>query len=94
MGPLKSPEIYEWEITNPGQELLLMCCDGFFSKNAFRSPQHLVAFLVNPMDYCHRSDYFHGERVEGEGEGEGRKARTEVCAAVVCTIYSLYPPIV
>lgn len=60
MGPLKSPEIYEWEITNSGQELLLMCCDGFFSKNAFRSLQHLVAFLVNPMDYCHRSDFFHG----------------------------------
>ena len=40
-----------------------MCCDGFFSKNAFKSTNHLVEFLVNPMDYCHRSDFFSGARV-------------------------------
>ena len=62
LGPLKSPETYEWEVNQCDEHMLLMCCDGFFSKNAFKSTKHLVEFLVNPMDYCHRSDFFSGER--------------------------------
>jgi hypothetical protein len=75
LGPLKSPEIYEWEVTQCHELMLIMCCDRFFSKNAFKSTEHLVEFLVNPMDYftgvcscacvcvCEREEFIDNQQV-------------------------------
>lgn len=60
LGPLTSPEIYEWHVDAPEQTMLLLCCDGFFSKKAFASPQMLTYFLVDPRSYCQRPDFFTG----------------------------------
>ena len=59
-GPLHSPEIYQWHVEKPEQEMLLLCCDGFFSKSAFASMAHLTSFLVDPRKHCQRADFFHG----------------------------------
>ena len=31
-----------WYVNDPEEEMLLLCCDGFFSKSAFASPQVLT----------------------------------------------------
>jgi hypothetical protein len=60
LAPLHAPEIYEWTVENPQQTMVLLCCDGFFSKNAFTCPAMLALFLVNPTDFCHRPGFFQG----------------------------------
>ena len=59
-GPMPCPEIYEWNIDDTDRHLMLMCCDGFFSKSAFTSPEMVTRFLVDPVGYCHRPDFFKG----------------------------------
>jgi hypothetical protein len=47
--PSTNLQVYEWEVTNPEEHMLLVCCDGFFSKNAFVSPEvfcFLFCFFV------------------------------------------------
>jgi len=46
----RCPEIQSWPAPTTAF-LLLLTCDGPFSKNAFPSPQHLARFLVQPEQY-------------------------------------------
>lgn len=48
--------IYEWLVDDPEKTLDLMCCDGFFSKNAFTTPEMVMQFPV----FCHQSEFFNG----------------------------------
>jgi len=52
--PLHCPEIYEWPVPETQNYMMLMCCDGFFSKSAFTSPEMVAKFLVDPVGFCHR----------------------------------------
>jgi hypothetical protein len=52
--PTHCPEIYEWSIPETQNCMMLMCCDGFFSKSAFTSPEMVTKFLVDPIGFCHR----------------------------------------
>eukprot|EP00802_Teleaulax_amphioxeia_P022499 Tamp_22953.p1 GENE.Tamp_22953~~Tamp_22953.p1 ORF type:complete len:233 (+),score=42.51 Tamp_22953:43-741(+) len=62
--PLRHPEIYEWTVTAPEEHLLMLCCDGFFSKSAFASPEHVTKFLADPAAFCKRKDFFQGTCLE------------------------------
>ena len=52
--PMHCPEIYEWPMPEPQNYMMLMCCDGFFSKSAFASLEMVTKFLVDPVGFCHR----------------------------------------
>jgi hypothetical protein len=43
--------------------MLLICCDGFFSKNAFPSPEHVTRFLADPVAFCKDKNFFRGTLV-------------------------------
>ena len=62
--PMRHPEIYEWEVEAADKHMLLICCDGFFSKNAFVSPEHVTRFLADPVAFCKRKDFFQGTCLE------------------------------
>jgi hypothetical protein len=62
--PMHYPEIYQWCVQKPEASMLLLVCDGFFSKDAFRSTAHLTAFLADPTEFCHRADFFDGSCME------------------------------
>ena len=47
--PLRHPEVYEWQVPQAEDHMLLVCCDGFFSKSAFASPQVLTQALSSLM---------------------------------------------
>jgi len=58
--PLHHPETKMWTVKDPGSTMLMLSCDGFFSKEAFGSPDHVTAFLSDPSAYCKRKDLFQG----------------------------------
>ncbi|MGB1601864.1 MAG: hypothetical protein ACPIOQ_54560, partial [Promethearchaeia archaeon] len=58
LAPNRRPEIVEWLVGDKSTTLLLVCSDGFFSKNAFSSVQRVTEFLVDPDAYCRRPDFF------------------------------------
>lgn len=62
--PLRHPEVYEWEVPSPEDHMLLLCCDGFFSKNAFVNPESVTMFLADPVAFCKRKDFFRGTCLE------------------------------
>ena len=37
--PLQHPEIFEWPVAAAENMMLLLSCDGFFSKEAFRTTE-------------------------------------------------------
>ena len=59
-GPMPCPEIYEWSVDESERYMMLLCCDGFFSKSAFTAPEMVTRFLVDPAGFCHRPDFFKG----------------------------------
>ena len=61
---MRHPEIYEWEVEAPDQHMMLICCDGFFSKNAFVSPESVTRFCADPVGFCRRKDFFRGTCLE------------------------------
>lgn len=62
--PLQHPEIFEWPIENSDSMMLLLSCDGFFSKEAFRTTDMVTEFLCDPELYCKRPDFFKGTCLE------------------------------
>ena len=40
--PTDLDNVSRWYVNDPEEEMLLLCCDGFFSKSAFASPQVLT----------------------------------------------------
>merc|ERR1712216_452959 len=68
--PLRHPEVYEWQVPQAEDHMLLVCCDGFFSKNAFPSPEHVTRFLADPVPFC-KSKTFPGDVSGGAHGGDG-----------------------
>lgn len=62
--PLQHPEIFEWPMEKSDDMMLLLSCDGFFSKEAFRSTDMVTEFLCDPELYCKRPDFFKGTCLE------------------------------
>lgn len=62
--PLRHPEVYEWQVPQAEDHMLLVCCDGFFSKNAFPSPEHVTRFLADPVSFCKSKTFFRGTCLE------------------------------
>jgi len=58
--PLQHPEIHQWRVQNPEQDLLMISCDGFFSKEAFQTPDRVTKFLTDPEGYCADPSLFQG----------------------------------
>ena len=71
--PLRSPEIYEWQLEAPDSLLLLLLGAGFISQNVFKSPDELSFFLADPEAFCKRSDFFVGTCMESTLSQDGRK---------------------
>jgi hypothetical protein len=42
--------VSRWYVNDPEEEMLLLCCDGFFSKSAFTSPQVLALSSVTCLN--------------------------------------------
>lgn len=62
--PLQHPEIFEWPVEKSDSMMMLLSCDGFFSKEAFRSAEMVTEFLCDPELYCKRPDFFKGTCLE------------------------------
>jgi serine/threonine protein phosphatase PrpC len=51
---LHGPEITQWSSIPSSSSVLLLCSDGFTSKNAFLSLAHLARFLTDPLAFLAR----------------------------------------
>mmetsp|Transcript_11073 Transcript_11073/g.27143 ORF Transcript_11073/g.27143 Transcript_11073/m.27143 type:complete len:448 (+) Transcript_11073:71-1414(+) len=58
--PLHHPETQEWTVSDPKNSILMLSCDGFFSKEAFGSPDQVTRFLTDPVAYCKDPNLFQG----------------------------------
>ncbi len=58
--PLHHPETQEWAVPDVKNTILMLSCDGFFSKEAFGSPDHVTRFLSDPQKYCKDPNLFKG----------------------------------
>jgi len=58
--PLHHPEIKEWQVQEPSKSMLMLSCDGFFSKEAFATPDHVTRFCADPQSYCKDPALFNG----------------------------------
>jgi len=65
--------------------MLLLACDGFFSKNAFVSPEAVTMFLADPVAFCKRKDFFRGTCLEVLMEEMGESGVLQ-CVAVCCSV--------
>lgn len=58
--PLHHPETKQWIVSDPKNTILMLSCDGFFSKEAFGSPDAVCRFLSDPAAYCKERTLFTG----------------------------------
>lgn len=58
--PLHHPETQEWTVADSKNTMLMLSCDGFFSKEAFGTSHQVTRFLVDPQAYCKDPTLFQG----------------------------------